>query len=417
MAVGPDGEVKNVNFPDGLDGSEQMLLIRAPLPINWISSIAFQSREEKSNIEADASDFGNVPLSDFKREISARDFTAATDMLWPPPGVMLPVIEVGLDIPFAAGGMMAMLLHLANLGEIGLKACRLGFDAEFDVAKSISDTLLSSLGSWMQTGQPPETTDVSSTLFWGVVEKVAMNRFSEMPAMPLDVVLGHLELEGERLGERMNQALSKLANDLRTIASFSDSTITEIFERHPKTFSRVMTLFFLRDKCSDLLAFKHPLLTEADYLAAAVLFAAREGWLGLPLPLRNVPGLQAAISHRMAAMAQRIARTDLDLGPPPLRPFPLRELFLPGQKGWSNAQKEAALVLARECKWACVHTRVSLGKGDYRVVVDGGGVHILLAGEAKAVATEVDREQFFAALAQTPISDKLDRKVRDYLKV
>jgi hypothetical protein len=178
-----------------------------------------------------------------------------------------------------------------------------------------------------------------------------------------------------------------------------------------------MTLFFLRDKCSDLLAFKHPLLTEADYLAAAVLFAAREGWLGLPLPLRNIPGLQAAISHRMAAMAQRIAKTDLDLGPPPIRPVPLRELFLPGQKGWNNAQKEAALILAREYKWSCVQTRVSLGKGDYRLVVDGGGVHILLAGEAKAVVTEVDREQFFAALAQTPISEKLDRKVRDLLKV
>ena len=417
MAVGPHGEIKDVNFPDGLDGCEQMLLIRAPLPINWITSIGFQTREEKSNCEADASDFSNVPLSDFKREISARDFTAATDMPWPPSDVALPVNDVRLEIPFAAGGMMAMLLHLANLGDIGMRSCRLSFDFELDVAQSIPDPLLSSLGSWMQSGHPLETADIPSTLFWGVVEKVAMNCFSEVPSKPLDVVLDHLEAVGERFDEKMNLALSKLANELRTIASFSDSTITEIFERQKKTFSRVMTLFFLRDKCSDLLAFKHPLLIEVDYLAAAILFAARDGWLGLPLPLRNIPGLQAAISHRMAAMAQRISQTNLDLGPPPIRPAPLRELFLPGQKGWNNAQKEAALILAREYKWSCVQTRVSLGKGDYRLVVDGGGVHILLAGEAKAVATEVDREQFFAALAQTPISEKLDRKVRDLLKV
>lgn len=417
MALGPDGALKEVVFPDGLDGSEQMLLVQAPLPISWISSIGFRTREEKSNCEADASDFGNVPLSDFKSEINARDFTAGTDMSWPPNGLVFRNIELGLEMPFAVGGMMAMTLHLANLGELGMRTCRLAFDGELDVAQSIQDPLLACLGSWMQSGHPPETADISSILFWGVVNKVAMNRFSDAPDKPLDVVLGHLELEGARLDEPKKQALVKLANDLRTIASFSDSTITEIFERHPKTFSRVMTLFFLRDKCSDLLAFKNPLLTEADYIAAAILFAAREGWLGLPLLLRNITGLQASISHRMAAMAHRIAHTDLDMGPPPLRPIPLRELFLPGQKGWSNAQKEAALVLARECKWSCVQTRVSLGKGDYRLVVDGGGVHILLAGEAKAVATEVDREQFFAALAQTPISDKQDRKVRDLLKV
>jgi hypothetical protein len=417
MAVEVDGAAKEIHFPDGLDGSEKMILIPAPLPISWITSIAFQSREDKANCEADARDFGNVPLNDVKREISARDFTAATNSVWPQPEMGIPVIEVALGAPFAAGGMMAMLLHLANHSEVGMKLCQLSFDAGDRFAQSIPDPLLASLGEWMLTGHPPDTSDVSSMLFWSIVEKVATNRFSEVPATPLDVVLSHLESEGERLGDRMHQALAKLASDLRTIASFSDSTITEIFERHPKTFSRVMTLFFLRDKCVELLEFKHHLLTESDYVAAAILFAAREGWLGLPLQLRSASTLQTAVSHRIAAMAHRIANTGLDLGPLPPRPIPLRELFMSTQKGWSNVQKEAALALARECKWDCIQTRVSLGKGDYRLVVDGGGVHILLVGEAKAVLTEVDRNQFFTALSQTPIPDKLDRKIRDLLKV
>lgn len=416
MVVGPDGLAREVNFPDGLDGSEQVLLIPAPLPISWIPSIAFQSREQKSNCEADARDFGNVPLSDFKREISARDFTAATDSIWPPANMSIPDMEVALDAPFAAGGMMAMLLQLANLGNLGMQACRLGFDAEEDIAHSIPEPLVAALGGWMQTGRPPESADVSEMVFWGLVEKVAMNRFAKTPASPLDVVLGHLECEGPRLGERMNQALVKLAKDLRTIAGFADSTITEVFERHPKTFSRVMTLFFLRDKCKDLLEFRHPLLTEADTIAAAILFGAREGWLSLPLTLRHFPGLQSAVSHRIAAMAQRIAHTGLDLGPAPSRPVPLRELFVPGARGWSSAQKDAAVVLARECKWACIQTRISLGRGDYRLVVDGAGAHILLAGEAKAVTTEVERDPLFDALARTPVSEKLDRKIRDLLK-
>jgi len=416
MAIDSEGGAKEVSFPDGLDGSEQVLLIPAPLPVNWVTSIAFQSSDNKTTCEAGALDFGNVPLLDFKREVSASAFSKATGWHWPPSGINVPSKEVVLDASFAAGGVMAMLLHLGNIGEVGMHACRLAFDAETDAAQSITDPLISSLGMWIQTGQPTATGDISNSLFWGAVMKVAACRFADVPSTPLEVVLGYLESAGEGMDERTKLALVKLVNDLRTIASFSDSTITEIFERHPKSFSRVMTLFFLREKCADLLAFKHPLLTESDLIAAAILFAAREGWLGLPLQLRNFPGSQAAISHRMAAMAHRMAGTGLNLGSPPSRPLPLRELFLPGQKGWSAAQKDAALVLARECKWGCIQTRVSLGKGDYRLLVDGGGMHIIVAGEAKAVATEIDREQFLNALASTPISDKQDRKIRDLLK-
>ncbi len=416
MAINSEGGAKEVSFPDGLDGSEQVLLIPAPLPVNWVTSIAFQSKEQKANCEALALDSDNVPLLDFKREISEPAFSKATGEDWPPLAIDIPSKDVFLDAPFAAGGVMVMLLHLGNLGEVGMQACRLAFDAEENFAQSITDPLISSLGMWMQTGQAIDTGDISNRLFWGVVMKVAACRFSDVPSSPVDLVLDYLGSVCESLDERMKLALVKLVTDLRTIARFTDSTVTEIFERHPKSFSRVMTLFFLREKCADLLSFKHPLLTESDLIAATILFAARDGWLGLPLQLRNSPSSQAAILHRMAAMAHRMAGTGLNLGSPPSRPLPLRELFLLGPKGWSAAQKDAALVLARECKWGCIQTRVSLGKGEYRLVVDGSGMHIIVAGEAKAVATEVDREQFLGALASTPISDKQDRKIRDLLK-
>ncbi len=417
MVIESEGRAKEISFPDELDGSEQVLLIPAPLPVNWITSIAFQSAGNKATCEADARDFGNVPLLDFKREVSERNFsTKATEVCWPPTGISVPSSKVFLDAPFAAGGVMAMLLHLGNLGEVGAQACRLAFDAETDVAQSITDPLLSSLRLWVQAGQVSDTGDISSQLFWGAVIKVAACRFSDDAAMPLEVVLDYLGSAGEGLDERMKLALVKLVGDLQTIASFTDSTITEIFERHPRSFSRVMTLFFLRGKCADLLAFNHPLLTESDRIAAAILFAARDGWLGLPLQLRHLPGSQAAILHRMAAMAHRMAGTNISLGSPPSRPLPLRELFSLGPKGWSATQKNAALLLARECKWNCIQTRVSLGKGEYQMIVDGGGMHVIISGEAKAVITEVDREQFLGALASTTLSDKQDRKVRDLLK-
>ena len=417
MAVGSDGELKEIAFPEGLDGTERFLFVPAPLPINWIASIGFRSREDKVACETDVRDFANVPLLDFKREVTARVFAQSSDWTWPPADLGLANIDTTMDVPLAAGAMMAMLLHVGNLGDIGMRASRLALDSEVGIAESISDPMISALGAWLQTGHLPESSDVSKNLFWGIVDKVVACRSSAIPVIAQDVALAHLESSSETLDERMKPALYKLAGDLRTVAGFTDSTVTEIFERHPKPFSRVMMLFFLREKCADLLEFKHPLLTEPDYVAAAILFAAREGWLGLPIQLRDVPGLQPAVSHRMAALAHRMGETCIDLGSPPPRPLPLRELFAPASKTWGSTQKDAALVLARESKWDCIQTRVNLGKGNYRLVVDGTGVNIIFDGEAKAVATEVDQDRFFFLLAQTPISSKLSRKVRDVFKV
>jgi hypothetical protein len=416
IGIGSDGRAKEVNFPEGLDGSEQILLIPAPLPVHWVTSVYFQSKANKVTCEAKVQDFNNVSLLNLKFEVNAPAFSKRLKGDWPPPSVDISEKEVILDAPFAAGGVMAMLSHLGNRSEIGVQACRLAFDAEEDVAQSIADPLISSLGRWMQTGQQTDTRDIQKDLFWGTVVEVASSRFSDAPSNPLEVVLGYLNSVSESMAKQEKDALETLVNDLRTIVSFPDSTITEIFKRYPKTFSRVMTLFFLREKCTDLLAFEPSLLTESDYIVAAILFAARDGWLGLPLQLRHSPGSQVAILHRMAAMAHRMASTGIDLGAPPPRPQPLRVLFLPGPKGWLAAQKSAALVLARECKWDIIQTRVTLGKGEYRLVIGGSGMQIIVAGEAKAVATEVDSEQFFVALARTLISDEQDRKVRDLLK-
>jgi len=99
----------------------------------------------------------------------------------------------------------------------------------------------------------------------------------------------------------------------------------------------------------------------------------------------------------------------------PPRCTPLRELLTPGVKGWTLKQREAALLLARESKWDFVYTKISLGKGDYQLVIDGSGAHILLPGEVKAVETEVDMKQFFKRLPEVKITGKTDRKIREVL--
>jgi hypothetical protein len=416
IAIRGDGTTNDIQFPSDLDGTEQLILVPAPLPISCISSIGFRTREEKSSCEVDARDFDNVPLTDFKREVIGKSFSEGVSKVWPPIGVNVDDRRPDLNISLAAGGMMAMLFKMADRGEIALAACQAVFDAEESSSLQILDPMLSALRVWLKAGHLPQDSDVLKTLFWGAVEKVASSRSLEVPISPQDIALAHLDDSSDLLDDRMKVALSKLSGELRTLAGFSDSTITEIFERHPKPFSRVMMLFFLRAKCVDLIEFKHPLLTEADFVAAAILFGAREGWLGLPMELRNFPTLQAAVCHRMAALSHRISDTGLSLGAPPIRPLPLREVLAAGPKGWSAPQKEAAQLIAKEGKWDCIQTRVTLGKGDYRISVDGAGLHILIAGEAKAVMTEVDREKFFASLAVEAIPLKLDRKVRELFK-
>ena len=416
VAIDINGHTREIHFPDGLDGSEVVLFVPAPLPVTWVESIAFPSKEEKSGCETDARDFGNVPLLDFKREIATSLFSKATKFPWPPAGVTLPDRDCALDKSFAAGGIMAMLLHMGNLGDLGIHACRLGFDPDATGASIVTGPMIGELGAWLETGLIRTPTDVLPKLFWGAVDSVTKSRSAVDAMSPIDVVLGYLEAAGADLDETMKQGLSKLAIDLRKLVGFTDSTITELFERHPKPFSRVMTLFFLREKCSELMEFRHPLLTEVDYVGAAILFAARDGWLGLPLALRDIDGLQVAVSHRMAAIAHHMAGSGIDLGKPPARPMPLRELFVPGAKGWTTKQREAALLLARESKWSeCIHTRINLGKGEYRMVIDGGNVQILLPGDIKAVVTEVDLAQFFSLLGGATTSPKTEKRVRDLL--
>ncbi len=421
LACRADGTTA-IDFPGQLDGFEDLLLIPAPLPTSRIKSIIYPTTADKRTCEADAGDYGNVPIKGFKGRSNKTLFTRGRQTRWPPIGGPLErAAEVQSSL--AAGGAMAMMLHFGNLGDLAVECCRSAFDPEgpsVTLPDDIPDGIgLDKLREWMTTGCPPSTRRDGGAarrqdawyayVFWGAVEKLLEWVREGRVGDAEEVLLRWLTEAQTTLDPRLQAGIGTLSADLASLRGLGSATASELFERHPTPTARALVLCFLRGDCAELLDFQHDALREPDWLMAAVLFGARDGWLGLPLRLRAMPGLAEAVSHRMARMAHCMAGTELSLGESPPRIRTLRELLVLDQNS------SAALRLASRQKWDCIHTRVSLGRGEYRLVVAGGSAHVEMAGEPK-VDSRVDLSRFLGCLAASRLDPKAESKVRGSLR-
>lgn len=428
MVPGPGGAEKR-RSPHEV-GGESLIFVPAPLPVSAIEEILFQSREDSKACKNDAQDFGNVPLVDFETRVDRRCFAGPAGQAWPPAHVP-PERVAPLAAAQAAGGMLAMLRMLAcrDAGEVleggeplGLVACRAAFDAEADPPPGLSPTVAAGLTAWMQTGPSPARGAVAlpgsdqgdaRRLFWGAVDTLAEQAGATGVDDANANLLGYLDRESTGLDDRLRKHVVELRETLDSLTGLADLTASDLFDRFKTPMPRAMSLLFLRSTCADLLAFEHEALTTEDWLAAALLFGARAGWLALPLSLRGGPAASAAVSHRMAALSHRLAETGFELGPAPVRPKPLAELFA---GVWNAPQRKAAVSLARAQKWTdCLQTRVKLGSGDYVLRVGRSGTEIVFPGEARAVETDVDRPRFSTRLAAASIDPEHEAAVLEML--
>jgi hypothetical protein len=426
-ALDGEGRLRALQWPDEASGDEQMLFVPAPLPIGWLQSILFPSNDARAAVREQAADYANVPLDAYKQQVKATLFRSGPSPSWPLTGLMLPDRDHPIHQVSAVGAVQALLVGLGNHGMTLAKASRLLADADGETPEHTDDPLLRALLQWAEgTGEPEEReaqTRMLTRLLHAIVGAKTEADDSADAWCPPDthqVVLDTLEEERQRLTEpKWREGLARLIDDLKGLLGLGDATTSELLKRHSRPFSRALILFFLRQGCDELraLAADQPSLTDQDLVVAGVLFGARSGWMGLPRTLKDIPGLAAATTHRMAAMSHRDQGSGLDLGPAPPRVRPLLELLWPDESGWTRRQRDGALRLARGMAWqAVLKTRISLGKGDYRLQVDGRGAHLLIDGDVKAVNTQVDPDQLLEWLSKAPVSPEVEAEVRSILE-
>ncbi len=401
------------NVDKAFAGDDRIMFFRAPLPVALIESIAFQNQEDKAAFSDYAEQVSNVPAKAFPVKAIKGLFEktlAIFPSFCPDPAQ---VYDSEQNRAQAAGGIAGLLSNIANRGDLAMNTFNYALDCDSSWSARIDDERLKMLAPWMEGRSLDVEGDNPAHNFWKIVDLLSQSQMEPRPETCLDKISQLLERYAEA---NDSKALRTLNRDLGEISGFAGSTMTELFERHTSPSSRALILLFSEISSAEFLEFEHPLLSERDKVFAAILFGARDGWIGLPIELRQQPDLEKYISHRMAQLSQEHQGSGLDFGPPPPRPVCLRELFAPGDdQTWNAKQKKAALELARKSKWDCLETHIHIGKGDYPLRIDGRGMHLVFQGDVK-VETVVKQDNFFDKLASEGISKTLENKIRKMAK-
>ncbi|MCB1621439.1 MAG: hypothetical protein KDI44_11970 [Thiothrix sp.] len=418
-----DGGMRDFASPAARKRKDDIaLLVRAPLPPTLLLSINFRSSEDRQAFENAANDVSNVDLLPYRVEIAESMFSSNGEVTWPAEQPQEELIDDGSDnapaFGQALGGVLAMLYHTANRSDLGLAVFQSATGAAGDKYNELiqSDPILAELPNWMGGVEISEQADTRARLFWGVIQSLVIAQTHERSQTPIDVALTYLENQLDLLQEtKFRPRLERLIADMRGFLGLGGGTITELLERHKGSLSRPLLLFCLREHCTDLLEFSHPLLKDIEYLLAGILFGVRDTWLQLPKELRD-PNLSAYVAFQMANAEHRIQGDNLAMDAP-RRPKPLRELFTSPSGEWNSMTKDVAVELANKCNWNhCIQTRITLAEGDLPESFERNDLQVVLPGRVTAVTEEVDESKFLHRLGQWPlIAPQIESEVRNQI--
>ncbi|MDL1958422.1 MAG: hypothetical protein LWX01_09700 [Deltaproteobacteria bacterium] len=406
--------LRDIELPGGLDENDVMILVPAPLPTSLIQEIYFPSFEGKKNFILQAkSNYKNVPVNWFKTGTRKKLFNGPRSV-GDINSIKAPAQpEIFINRSQAVGAILTMFFHLANRSEY---ACHY-YQWIFEKGDASGfDPILQQLPAWLNNSHIDEGVGIQVRLFWTIVEHIITAPIPESRDVVIDVLDREISLLSD--SDKGKNQLKLLKDDLQGIRGLSDDTRSSLFEKHAKPFSRSLILFFLYNDCRELLEFDHSSLNDTDYIVAAILFGAREGWINLANDLRHSQEFSENIAYHMAAQCHRSAETGLKLKQPPKRVIPIRELLdkEDNNKRLQKKRADATLEITRQMNWDCIETTILLEKGEYRLIVDQRGTRLILDGDLKRVYAKVDQEKFFDFFAELPLPlleevEKMARKI------
>ncbi|MFC2993407.1 hypothetical protein [Halomonas tibetensis] len=407
---------EDAQFPDEVYGSEDLILVPAPLPISMISEVVFSSKVDKEFCDKDAQNFSNVPLEDFKTKTAVTPFKKTKLDSWPPPINGAEERHVELTLPDAFGGVVTLLSCLSNRDDVAMQLAGAFFHGTPDDEITHSfPMLLSSHAMFYSPDMAVEQHGASGALFRNISESLVRWREVSGNSSPKDIIMGVLETSNAGLEGKAKQAGERLMGDLRCIVQFPEKTLDELLKVHQKPLPRSLIIFFMNDSSLDLLEISNANINGYEFCGAAILFGITEGWMRMPTKLRESNDLHLIVPDYMAFLSHSLSGSSLKFGSLPDRPRSLREHFseTPSNKKSNNV----ALYVARACKWDCINTRIKLGKGEYKMLIDGSGASLILDGDVKAVQAEVDQEKFMAFLrSETDIPSRVENEARKMLR-
>ncbi|BBO91021.1 hypothetical protein [Desulfosarcina ovata] len=409
------GSPQDITLPEVQGNTAEILLVPAPLPLSLIKKIYFKSAADKTAfINRARSQYRNVPEAWFAKA-SGKKWFAGQSTCTPGPIAQRETVPGSMARAQALGGTFALLFHLANRSDTGSRYYQ-WLTGTTDDSPEV-DPILTFFPAWLrrEAAFPPDKIQVK--LFWTLVNDIVSAQAGELSR---DVVLESIQREIEQLDdparERYRESLCRLCDDLKALRGLSDDTLDALFQRHPRTFSRALILFFLMNSGRELLAFAHAALAMDDVLAAAILFGAREGWIDLAVDLRHGKRFADDMALRMARACHHAAASGLTVATEAPPALPLRTLLRASGEEQRQQKRIAAAMLeiARRQKWDCIETTIRLPKGQYQLVVEPGSTRLVLDGDVKTVQASVRQELFWEAMSQLPLPlpDALERLAR-----
>lgn len=395
---------RQIKLQDGLDGTEELLLLPAPLPLNLVKNfIVFANREKADAFKEALNAYDNVTLGTLKTTTKKAEFEKKKTLPWPldmPPDSALQSLSMPLSSVNAIGGAVSALAILSQSNSLARNAYQMIAGRKSLEEEPGYRKFLQAIGTWTCV---PSNNAVSRDVFALLVQYLYERIGNPDYANVLDIILAHFVEITEMVFPDKPGAKESAQDFIQLIkmnAQMPKDKVENLLRQYDKPLQQTFLGFIFYHDLKELLEKEYVPLQPERMAELVLLMGLRTGWLGLDSISKQQQDCHIFVPYLMALLAHRFAKTDMKL-PEIKAPLLLSEYFS-GEK-WTARQQRAAVYLAKQQQWNCVSTRIRLGKGDYRLNVGAAGVDILLDGEVKAVQTEVDMEKFNAAFSRMHI--------------